>query len=76
MLTTFLFFFLGKAAVRKFCLFVAISVWNLELRLFAELSSLRGLSSDQVSNMSASFVLTKWEKKALQYFVWLNLMIA
>ncbi len=32
-----------KAAVRKFCLFVGISFWNLQLQLFAELFSLRGL---------------------------------
>ncbi len=32
-----------KAAVRKFCLFVDISVWNLQLQLFGKWSSLHGL---------------------------------
>jgi len=32
-----------KAAVHMFGLFVAISVWNLQLQLFTELFSLRGL---------------------------------
>ncbi len=35
--------YLIKAGGLKFCLFVAISVWNLQLQLFAELLSLRGL---------------------------------
>ncbi len=110
-----------KAAVRKFCLFVAISVWKPGIQLCAELSSVRGvvfrhgscadesnvlrsmcvslsviapvwilhsgitdsslrlgiydpnknchriLSSEQVSNKSAMFVLTNWGKKTLQY---------
>ncbi len=31
--------FVLKAAVWKFCLFVAISVWNLQLQLFTDLFS-------------------------------------
>ncbi len=36
---------LFKAAVRKFCLFVAISVWNLLLQLLADIFLLCGLCS-------------------------------
>ncbi len=41
--------FVLKAAVHKFCLFVAISVENLVLQPGAELSSLRGLYSGTAS---------------------------
>ncbi len=53
------FVFLNKAAVRKFCLFVAISVENLVLQPGAELSLLRGLYS---GTASARMNLMFWGK--------------
>ncbi len=49
--------FLFKAAVRKFCLFVAVSVENLVLQPGAELSLLRGLYS---ATASAQMNLMFW----------------
>ncbi len=48
-----------KAAARKFCLFVTISVWKPGIAVFAELSCLRGVVSRHGSSADESNVL-RW----------------
>ncbi len=48
-----------KAAVCKFCLFVAISVWKPGIAAFLELSSVRGVVSRHGSSADESNVL-RW----------------
>ncbi len=50
--------FLLKAAIRKFCLFVAISVWNLQLQLLVELFLLPGMCSGVVLNSDPRQIIT------------------